>query len=223
MAIEIFNTGDVNVFIPPSPYKIRTNCKMGLFGVGEMNNFDSAKANGRGRWLEGVIVDTKGFHGDLGMTTDSDWLQTWILVTDSEKNEQGKHHLAPGLLIVTMFKKESADNLSKLATDLEISAILEGAGADGFGKVFRFDFAPRSGQYGDYFVVNAKYRDPESDAEKSYVSAAQFLMNNRQDVLVDADTTKNMTPKFAGGSDTAALPAGQEVAALPASGKKKAA
>lgn len=221
MALNIIPCNDVNVFIPPAPYKLRTNCKMGMFGSGDTNNFENAKLNGRGKWLEGVVVDTKGFHGDLGMTLASDWLQVWVLITNSELNEKGKPYLAPGLLVVTMLKKESADNLSKIATDLEISAILDGTGAEGFAKIFRFEFTPRSGQYGDYYALVVKYRDPESDAEKSYTQAAQVIFNTMPDALVDNETTKNMTPKLLGGNEVPALPAAEPQTQKQLAGSKK--
>lgn len=215
--IARFDVNDFSIYIPKTPYKVRANCKQGQFATGGLTNRDEMIANGKGDFLEVALVTTKAFHGDLGLTKDSDWVQLWAIVTKAE-TQNVTSPLKPGLLITMMIKKEGQENVMRAITDMELSQISEDIETS---MIYRLEMSSRSGNNGDYFAITVKLRAPETDFEKAMVEGADQLSTLDQ-ILIDSETTKDMVPLDSG--DALAMlseaPEQESVLALPA-GKGK--
>jgi len=58
-----------------NPIQLRTNCKNGIFTLG------TAEATKAKQKVNAIIINDNFYHGDLGMTKDSDWVELFFIAS----------------------------------------------------------------------------------------------------------------------------------------------
>lgn len=177
MNYSVFGTKPTDsIYMSDVPYAVRWNCKSGGLFVGgfEEENRRSKPSDK----VEISIIKASRYFGNLGTTTDEQWLQLFYVAAPICK------FLPKNQVCVSYLKKQSINNLM-----LTVSDAME-SGDPGRG-VFIGRFEKQAGEKGTYYTVAFDWRERNGEAETKQANMLYAFMQS-QPALVDLNGTRDM-------------------------------